>query len=159
MLKKFIEKTKEIMQLNDSLHHPFPDLSTFKVQPAVNVTAQHKLAWLMAELMAAQETYTEELKICGQPMPLNGAIFIIANAVSKLNSRSHKMFKIVKMTDAGVEEHARDLPTMRAVNEQMLALKDALPDGMPCAYDGQSLVIGNVNQGIAETIYRVELAA
>lgn len=119
-------------------------------------TAKEKLILLMAEIGAAQETYKEELMVCGIQYPLNAAIFCLSNAVLAIKKKEENMF--LKITKNGTE-FKRDIPSMRHANEIIQAVMQELPEGMPKAYDGQKLIVGNEAQGIAETVYRIENAA
>lgn len=109
----------------------------------------------MAEVAAAQETYKEELRVCGIEYPLNQAIFCLSNAMLALTREEKTMFKITK---DGVE-YKRDLPSMRHANDELMRIKQELPDGMPVAYSaGGGMVVGNEAQGMAETVYKIEVA-
>lgn len=122
-----------------------------KESDVIRDNCKNKLILLMAEISDCQETYKEELGVVALEYPLNQAIFVLSNALLAIKKKEEDLF--YKITKDGVEIGRK--PSMRHADTELRTIMAALPEDMPRAFDGQRLVVGNQNEGIAETVYMI----
>lgn len=127
------------------------------VRPMQARTVEQTLHWLMAETMAAQETYKEELRVAnkGLAYPLNQAVFCFNNALLDLKRARENMF--YSITKDGLE--IARAPSMREADVKFSDIINEQPEGTHICRNGDTLIIGNAAQGDTETVYKIQRAA
>lgn len=131
---------------------PFRKKQPRIVRPHVP-TLEEFLCLTIVQINAAQETYKDELRVIAKQYPLNGAVLELMTALTTIRRKAEEtVFKIMRDDS----EYARNLTSNAAVNAAFQEIINGLPEDMPRAFDGQKLVVGNLAQGIAETVYTVQ---
>lgn len=119
--------------------------------------ANKKLSWLHAELLAAQETYKEELKEYGFPYPLNDCIFALCRVILALN-KGKTMLKVTEKTAKGKIDIAQNLPSVKDAGEVLIKTRQNWEGrGRTVAHTGDGLIVLATPEA-EEVEYKIELA-
>lgn len=119
--------------------------------------AHAELSLLHRQLMAAQETYKEELKTYGFPYPLNDCIFALANVLLALN-KGKTMLKVTEKTAKGTVDIAQNLPSAKDASEVLQRTRLQWEQrGRTVAHTGAGLIV-IATPDAEEVEYKIELA-